>query len=167
MNERSIYLGIDNGVSGALVALSSTPGAGIISTLPMPVVKTRRGNEVNVVAVSDWYHGLNINGRNTLVVIEEPGGSKSAKAATSMAGSFHALRALFELRHFPLYRVTPQKWQKKMLNCAAGETKPVALQLARSLWPRETWLDSPRCRTPNHNVVDAAVIAEYARQCRL
>jgi len=34
---------------------------------------------------------------------------------------------------------------------------------ARQLWPDETWLASPRCTKPHDGMIDAALIAEYAR----
>jgi hypothetical protein len=158
------YLAGDNGVSGALALISQL--GQIVAYLEMPVQKTRKGKEVDVRKIRDWLHELNVSPANAVVVIEEPGGSKSAKAATSMAGSFHALRALFELKDFKLVRVTPQSWQKPMLHCAAKETKSVALQLARSLWPGERFLASERCKVAHDGIVDACLLGEHARrQC--
>ena len=77
------HIGIDNGVSGALAAIS--PHSQIIAVLPMPTLKARKGNEIDIAAVWQWLDNL---GRDKITVtIEEPGGSKSAKASTSMAGS--------------------------------------------------------------------------------
>lgn len=156
------YLGIDNGVSGALAIISELGQH--VCHLTMPVAKTRKGNEVEVMTIASWLDENQITPQNTTVIIEEPGGSKSAKAACSMAGSFHALRALFTLRRFKLIRVTPQSWQKKMLHCAAGDTKKVALQLAGSLWPDEDFLATPRCKVPHDGIVDAALLGEHGRR---
>jgi hypothetical protein len=161
-----IYVGIDNGISGGLAALSPTVGAGIICMCTMPIQKTRKGNEINICAVWDFLECelfISRNLSNITVIIEEPGGSKSASAATSMAGSFHALRAMCEIKGVRHLRITPQAWQKPMLNAVAGDTKPAALTKARSLWPQENWLATPRCKTPHSGLVDAALISEYAR----
>lgn len=162
MNETTTYIGIDNGISGGLVALSATPGGGIISKLPMPTQKTRKGNEINIVEVWEWAVQFHLG--NTSIIIEEPGGSQSAQAAASMAASFASLRTLCELKGLRYIRITPQAWQKPMLNCGKGETKPAALTLARSLWPAESWLSSPRCKVPDSGLIDAALIAEYGRR---
>lgn len=165
-----IYIGIDNGISGGIAAISPVIGAGIIAMRQMPVQKTRKGNEINIVAVWDWIDRELCATRqrdSITVVIEEPGGSKSAKAATSMAGSFHALRAMCELKHIRHHRITPQAWQKPMLSAKAGYTKPAALALARALWPRETWLPTQRCSKPDEGMIDAALIAEFARRTGL
>lgn len=160
------YLGIDNGISGALVWLSEH--SKIIASLPMPVQKTRKGQEVNVLEVKRWLSEECVTTAMTVVVIEEPGGSKSYNAAVSMAGSFHALRAMFELLSFRLIRITPQKWQKPMLNCQKDQdTKQVADQLRRSLWPDESFLATDRCKKADLGLIDAALIAEYARREKL
>lgn len=169
MSER-LYIGIDNGISGGLAALSPTQGVGIICACAMPVQKTRKGNEINIVEVWHWLERELFAGRNAdkiTVVIEEPGGSKSARAATSMAGSFHALRAMCELKGIRHIRITPQAWQKPMLNAPAGDTKPVALTLARALWPSMDWRATERSKTPHEGIIDAALIAEHARRQKL
>lgn len=161
----SSYLGVDNGVSGGLTFLSEL--GPVIATTAMPVQVTRKGNEINVMKIIEWVRGNFIMAGETTVVIEEPGGSKSARAATSMAGSFHALRALFELGGYKVVRVTPNQWQKDLLKAKTGDTKKVAVQMARSLWPEEKWLETPKCRTPHLGMVDGALIAEYARRNKL
>jgi len=158
------YIGIDNGVSGALAAIS--PHSQIVSVLPMPTLKSRKGNEIDILSVWQWLEGL---GRHKLTVtIEEPGGSKSAKAATSMAGSFHALRSLCVLKGLRWHRITPQAWQKELLpGCKAGDSKPRALAAARQLWPSESFLASDRCRVAHDGIVDAALIGEWSRRNNL
>ena len=159
----TITVGVDNGISGGLVALG--PLSHIIGMLPMPSKKARKGNEVDVVAVWDWIASLE---SPATVVIEEPGGSKSAKAATSMAGSFHALRAMCEIKKLRWHRVTPQAWQKAMLpGCKAGDTKPRAKAAVAALWPSEKFLATPRCKVAHEGLVDAALIAEWARRAAL
>lgn len=160
-----IYLGIDNGISGGLVAISDQ--SQIIAMLPMPALKARKGNEIDVAGVWQWVSNLDSREKIT-VIIEEPGGSKSAQAAASMAGSFHALRALCVLKSLRWHRITPQTWQKAMLpGCKAGDTKPRALAAVRQLWPDESFLASDRCRVLHDGLIDAALIAEYGRRARL
>jgi hypothetical protein len=160
-----IYIGIDNGVSGGIAAISDHPATCLIDSIPMPVSKARKGNEINIRALHLWLEAVTAGDLSSAVyLIEEPGGSKSARAATSMAGSFHSVRGLFEARMVRWERVTPQAWQKKMIpGCKAGETKPRALEQASRLWPQETWLASPRCTTPHDGIIDAALIAEFGR----
>jgi hypothetical protein len=152
-----IIVGIDNGVSGGLAAI----GDDLLVLLPMPTLQARKGNEIDAAAVDAWL----VDVAPRLVVIEEPGGSKSAKAATSMAGSFHTLRTICVLRKIPYDRITPQAWQKVMLpGCKPGDTKRRALEVARRLWPSRDWRATPRCTTPHDGLIDATLIAEWARR---
>jgi hypothetical protein len=48
--------------------------------------------------------------------------------------------------------------------CEKGETKRAASELARRLWPDESFFATERCKTPHDGLVDAALIAEYARR---
>jgi hypothetical protein len=133
----------------------------------MPIQKTRKGNEIDVRGVWAFLQEelqISHHVAEVAVVLEEPGGSQSASAAASMAASFAALRAQCELKGLRYHRITPQQWQKPMLNCAKGETKKAALTKARSLWPSQSWLASAQCRTPHDGMIDAALIAEYARR---
>jgi hypothetical protein len=158
-----ITVGIDNGVSGAIAILG--PSGSLIDATPIPVKARASCREIDPVAVWDWLRDRINDREGVLVIIEEPGGSKSAKAAKSMAGSFHSLRTICELKGLTYQRITPQSWQKSILGkVPAGETKPRALAAAKALWPEETWLASPRCTTPHDGIVDAALIAEHGRR---
>lgn len=162
-----MIIAFDNGISGGIAAISAHRGA-FIAAIPMPIQKARKGNQVNVREVFKWLSevtGGNLS--NASYFIEEPGGSKSAKAAVSMAGSFHAIRALLDVKLLRWQPITPRQWQKVLLPGANGDTKPRALELARRLWPEEQWLATPRCKTPHDGMIDAALIAEFGRREKL
>ncbi len=133
----------------------------------MPIQKTRKGHEIDVCEVwrtiKVWSFGIPSDDP-ICVVIEEPGGSKSAKAASSMAGSFHALRAIVEILGLKLVRITPQQWQRPLLKCGKGDTKKVALQMAKSLYPSFNLKATERCTTPHSGIVDALLIGTWANR---
>lgn len=162
-----IYIGIDNGVSGGVIAIDDS--GKIIDYLVMPIQKARRRNEVDVRAFVAWLSRVSVNYiADIKVIIEEPGGSKSASAAASMEGSFHALRGALESRRASWERITPKAWQKVMLpGCKTGDTKPRALECVRRIWPDQDWRATVRCKAPHTGLVDAALIAEYARRTNL
>lgn len=162
-----IYIGIDNGLTGALVALSDHPGPPIAKTA-MPTRGKAKGNEVDSKAACDWMSSIGMF-CNITVVLETPGKhSPGAQALCSMWDSYGALRSICEAFGIRHHRITPQAWQKVMIvGCAKGDTKPAALARARQLWPDETWLKSPRCTTPHDGMIDAALIAEYGRRTNL
>lgn len=160
-----IIIGIDNGISGGLVALSDHPGPPIAMTI-MPIRRHRSRNEVDVSALSEWLHQA-CGGwpECATYVIEEPNNSRNAGTAYAVASCFHAIRGYLESKRHSWHRITPQSWQKAMIpKCKAGETKIRALAKARELWPDENWLASKRCKTPHAGLVDAALIAEFGRR---
>ena len=163
-----IYIGIDNGLTGAMVALSDHPGPPLAMCV-MPTVGKAKGNEVNAEAVWDWLCAYKDDGDELTVVLETPGKhSPGAQALCSMWDSYGAIRGVLASRYIRHHRINPQAWQKKMLvGCAKGDTKPAALAAARRLWPEEKWLATPRSSVPHTGLVDAALIAEYARKERL
>ena len=104
--KRAVYVGVDNGSeSGGLAAISKSDGK-MLARTSMPNTRFKNHPEVNIMAVEEFLKALGTD--EITVVIEEPGGSKSAVAAKSMAGCFHALRALCELRQYRWFRITPQ-----------------------------------------------------------
>lgn len=159
-----IYIGIDNGLTGALVALSDHPGPPIAMTT-MPTRGKAKGNEVDSLALYEWIISLGCCLDRLTVILETPGKhSPGVQALCSMWDSNGSIRSILEIKSIRHYRIAPQSWQKKMIpGCAKGDTKPAALAKARQLWPNESWLTSPRCSKPNDGLIDAALIAEYGR----
>lgn len=153
------FIGIDNGISGAFAILNAH--GDLMCWAPMPIQKSRKGNEVDVITLKTQLEQFHFKGAT--VIVEEPGGSKSARAASSMAGSFHAIRAMLDLMQLPYHRVTPQSWQKVLLRCKAGDTKPAAERLAKQLWPEEKWLRTARCSTPHDGGIDSALLAFHLK----
>lgn len=159
-----IVLGIDNGtLSGAICAIS---GSLIIDKALLPVKALGKEKVLDVNALYDWiYHTVQPQNFGRMVVmVEKPGGAKNYKAAVSMASCFHSIRAMLDLKDFQWRYVTPQKWQKAMLNAEKGDTKPAALRLAQELWPQEEWLATKRSKKRHAGLIDAALIAEYCRR---
>jgi len=176
-----IYIGIDNGLTGGIAAVSDHPGP-IIDLWPMPTRGKSKGNEVDAELVWSFIDKWKRDSDSVTVILETPmtgWGSQnkneegrqfrvSSRSIASMWDSYGAIRGVIESRGIRHHRITPQTWQKRMLvGCAKGDTKPAALAMARRLWPDEKWLASPRCKTPHDGMIDAALIAEYGRLSNL
>ncbi len=161
-----IYVGCDNGLKGAFAAVAR-PGA-IIERIAMPVKAKTSGEEVDGRAVRDWIQSIQRLGPVT-VILETPGKfAKGVQAISSMWDSYGCIRGMLETLDIRHHRIPPQRWQKVMIpNCAKGQTKPAAKSRAEQLWPEEKWLATARSRTPHDGLIDAALIAEYARQQNL
>lgn len=161
-----IYIGIDNGISGGIAVISNRRE---LTLHQMPVVKDGRKSRVDVLrlqSILEAHSGCHVS-------YERPAGSKSVTAAVSMADSFariDTLLCLLKIRREPLLATRWQRtyWKKpKMPRGQKFDTKAAALAAANRLWPTESFLATSCCRKPHDGLVDAALIAEYARRAQL
>lgn len=161
----NVIVGADNGLDGGLVALSEYTGH-VLEKRPMPTRMFGKKREIDPHAVKEWLLSLNENPRKILLAIEEPlKHAKSSQAMRSMGISFGLLCSTGELSGLRTERVQVNDWQPVLLGrVPKGQTKAYALRKTTALWPYESWLASPRCTTPHDGMIDAALIAEFARQ---
>lgn len=158
-----IIIGIDNGLSGALVAISTITGLPPVSMLPMPTYKKQKGRRVCAKSVDEWLSEL-IGNQEHLILLETPLFAKSSAALSSMHDSFGSTRAILEVRKWRHQIVDPRVWQKEVMpNCPSGQTKPMAIVTANKLFPDTDWRATKRCTTPDSGLIDAALIAHYGR----
>lgn len=80
-------------------------------------------------------------------------GQGIASSGKFMQG-YGLLRGIVTALKYPLYDVTPQKWQKS-LSCLSGGNKNVTKQAAQQLFPQ---------LKITHATADALLIAEYGRR---
>lgn len=160
----SAVLGIDPGLDGALVVLD--PGGRIIARTAMPTVKGPKKRHLDEDAL---YHFLFTHLPSYAWIenqqaMRKRGVRQGATSAFSTGDGFGLLRGLLVGLRIPYERVMPGEWQPEILLHSEGDTKHRSLITAEMLWPAESWLASPRCRTPHDGLTDAACIAEYGRR---
>lgn len=161
MSDVQVIVGIDNGVSGGLCAISSFDGS-VIDHIKMPVEKIGDKPEVYIKGVLYWL--AQFSPLSTSVAIEEPlRHAKSSQAMRSMSISFGKIIGLCETIEYPTYRIQVKEWQDVELGkrLAKGQTKVVALAKARQHWPDENWLATSKSKVPHDGIVDSALIARY------
>lgn len=166
MNEDTVIVGVDNGISGGLCAVSAFDG-GVLTYRAMPTKTVAGKSEVDIKALLDWLEPYR---NNMIVCVEEPlKHAKSSQAMRSMSISFGLILGACEAKRFEVRRVQVKEWQDAVLGkgLAKGMTKVAALAAANKLWPTEQWLATSRSRTPHDGIVDAALIARYNRDRQL
>ena len=160
-----ITIGIDNGLTGGLVAISDHR-ASIIGMSVMPIKGKAKGNEVDAEAVflflMQWAR------KDITVILETPGKhSPGVMALCSMWDSYGAIRSILETRGYRHHRIAPQTWQKAVLgNVEKGQTKPAALSKCRQLWPDESFLATSKSTVAHTGLCDAALIAYYGTKLK-
>lgn len=139
-----IYLGVDPGASGAIVAIHD----GEI---------THARNDWTERDISDWLGQtvLTYECHATLELVSampKQGVSSTFKFGTS----YGFLRGLLIAMHIPFETVTPAKWQQVM-RCRSRGDKNVTKARAQELFPNHKW---------THRTADAVLLAEYGRRMR-
>lgn len=190
-----IIIGIDNGLSGGIAAISALSGM-LIETAPMPT-KTRthlfekttkrrvagkpvketapaRDEEIDARALVQWIKRVTDARPCTILIEECPEHAQQKSVMRSMGISYGILIGAIEasLPEYCLKVVRSgnpkDSWQRAMFGALAqGETKPAAIAKARELWPAETWLATPRSKTPHTGMIDAALIARHGLNLNL
>jgi crossover junction endodeoxyribonuclease RuvC len=147
------FMGIDPGLKGALVGLDSK--GGLLWWRRMPVLNKK---EIDAISIHRWLEG------KVRVCIEKVH-AMPKQGVTSMftfGMGYGMVRAAIEIACAPCHLVTPQRWQKVMLDgMDRSNTKEAAVTKAVQLWPE---LRVPLMIKANQGVADAALMAEYGRR---
>ena len=158
------YIGIDNGLDGAIVMLNAD--GSIHHKGIMPTIKIGKGRIIDIHQVREI-----VTRPYTTVILEEAQKHSPGKLALcSTWFTYGHLLALLTLDRMPYEIVRPKQWQKafwampKMAKGKKFDTKAAALSAASRIWPSEDWTKSDRARKPHDGMVDAALIAEYGRR---
>ena len=159
-----IIIGIDNGISGALVALSAYSGM-VLESILMPTRITGSSRECDAIAVCEWIEKFQYSDE-VAVALETPSKhSPGTLALCSMWDCYGVIRGILEANNIRHIRIAPRTWQSVMLGVVPkGETKAYARAKAREIWHDEDWLATPRSKKANMGFIDAALIAEFYRR---
>jgi len=161
--EIQVIIGIDNGISGALAAISAHHGL-VIDKMLMPTRPSGKSRECNALTLCRWLETFESS--RIAVCLETPSKhSPGLLALCSMWDCYGAIRGVLESCGIQHARIAPQTWQSALLGkVPKGETKAAARAKAAQIWPEEQWLATPRSKKPHEGYVDAALIAEFYRR---
>jgi hypothetical protein len=171
-----MIVGIDNGLTGGIVALSPIAGLAPIAKFQMPTrsityparktTKAKSTGEIDSRALIGILDSLNANREETIVYFEHcPFHADNSTTMRSMALSAGKILAILEAKSFKVVRILSYDWHPIILGkVPQGKTKEYAMAKARELWPDEEWFPSPRAGNPHDGTIDAALIAEYGRR---
>lgn len=152
----SVFLGIDPGKSGGLVFIDGD--LQIIEMMPMPII----GKEYDIKSIKDFMLSQNV----THAAIENV---HAIQGRTGNSSNFSfglgkgILMGLVEGLSIPYTLVNPKAWQKEAWEGVTkqADNKQTSLIAAKRLFPEQTFIATPRSRTPHDGLVDAALIAYY------
>jgi hypothetical protein len=173
MNER-LYVGIDNGISGAMAAL--TTAGEIVHLAPLPVITVGR---MTVLDAATFHRDLAELARDRRPhILVEPAQlfSPGKKALTSTWMCYGALRAILEIGGYAWEPINPQTWQREMFAGHVREVdrkedgkqrkKTASIVVAQRLFPGAKLTRTEKSKTLDSGLADALLIASFCQRKR-
>lgn len=167
-----IWIGIDPGKDSFICHISDD----IVSFDRIPMI----GSETDLVALNAIISGLRPKGTYSMLhaVLEDVHSifGSSAKSNWEFGKINGVLEALLVANSIPYSKIQPKAWQKQLWEGVAiqktlgstgkekTDTKKMSLLAAQRLFPNVDLQKSERAKLPDHNKVDALLLAEYCRR---
>lgn len=171
-----IVVGIDVGKNGAMVAICN----GWIKPVQCQVTPLIKGTaEIDVVKLVEYFEEIIGEGAQVVIVIEDVHSifGTSAKSNFQFGRSLGIIEGVTYGKGFSIVKVAPKKWQevafqgvpkiwkKEPSGNGRGSlnTKAMALIAAKRLYPNVDLRKSNRAEIAHDGIVDALLMAHYAR----
>ena len=154
MDAPSVLIGIDPGVSGAIVAVDK---AGIVRGDDMPVIEINGRKHVSPAALRAVLAAMAKEDREVHVVIEHVQGvqQSGATSAFNFGRGFGVIEGVVAGLQLPYTLVRPQAWTKAL---GVGSDKGAHRAAAMRLWPACADLFK---RAKDDGRADAALLCHY------
>lgn len=169
MNKTSV--GIDPGKDGFIVLISESEG---VFSWPVPKI----GNAVDLNELNNIFKTISTK-CNVHCVLEQVHAiqGSGAKGTFEFGRIYGIMEALLIANSISHTKIQPKKWQKEMHEgipiqkkqsstgkTTINDTKKMSLIAAKQLFPLIDLRKSEKAKNPDHNKVDALLIAEYCRR---
>ena len=157
------FIGIDPGLQGGLAIIYPEPN--IIETKIMPIMLQGKKKAYDHYALPRFFYPF--EGTQCYAILEQQQ-AMPKQGVTSMftiGYGFGALKQCLVDFAIPHEVVRAQTWQKEFgISGRKGNTKAQALQICQDLFPNLNLLATERSKKPHEGIVDATLIAEFARR---
>lgn len=172
MNHNTLYIGIDPGKQG-YITIMYKEGEPEFKKIPLI------GKEYDVTELSKIFSVLNSLSETTSFthcVVEDVHAIFGASAGSTFEFGYGVglIEMGLVMAHIPFTKVAPKKWQKEMFEGIPEQRKPsssgktmkvdtklMALQAAKRLFPNVDLRDTEKCKKPHDGKIDSLLICEY------
>ena len=159
-----IYIGVDNGINGALVALK---GKVIKEKIVMPTIKsTKNKKEYDIQSIVDFF----LKYQNATIIIEKAHampilGSVQAFNFGRGYGIIIGIVSALKMRYHIVHART---WQKEMFrDINSKDTKQASIIVAQRLFPTTDFRATEKNKKIHDGMTDAALLAVWGQRKRL
>ena len=157
---KTIYIGVDNGLNGALVAIQ---GNKILEKIVMPTVSStknkREYDNFGVIAFFNRYKDATVilEKAHAMPVLGKVQAFNFGKGFGLMIGILSALQFRYHVVH-------PKTWQKQMFkDINYTDTKQASALIAQRLYPGIDFTATERSKKIHDGITDALLLAEYGK----
>jgi hypothetical protein len=160
-----IFVGIDNGLNGAIVAIDSD--AKVLHRIKMPVLKGKKARtEYDIPLIRDSLLAMQKQYGDMLVGLEKAQVTPVAgkNAAFGMGYCYGMMQGLLTAMAIPFQVFRAQDWQKEVLMGINGDdTKQRSIIYCKRKYPLVDWRATERSINDHDGLTDACCIANYVR----
>ena len=155
------FIGIDPGLQGGIATIEGS----IVVTRVMPVINSKK-KTVNHFALTQIFSAFTLPTKAYTLLEDQHSFPKQGVTSTcSLCFGFGALKQCLVDFGVPHEVIPAKDWQKEFgISGRKGNTKAQALQICQSLFPDLNLLATERSKKPHEGIVDAVLIAEFARR---
>lgn len=166
-----IYIGTDNGYSGAIAALKED--GDVILVEPFKIIKAGKTTRLDTIWLRDLLRRFRDESGGSLIICAEQA-QKFSPGKMALCSTWHCwgmFESVLSLESIPYQPVDPKKWQTVMFagipRGKDSDTKAISVEVCRRLYPSVPLLPTPRCSVPDSGMADALLIATYAKRANL
>jgi len=162
------YIGIDPGLQGGIAIITTSEGEEAktgIETHAMPVIFNVKKRMLDHLLLKHLVFLFNPNNAYVLLEQQQAMPKQGVTSMFSTGYGFGALKQCLVDFAIPHEVVKAQVWQKEFgISGRKGNTKTQALRICQDLFPDANLLATERSKKPHEGIVDALLIAEFARR---
>lgn len=157
----TVYVGVDPGVTGALVVLCD----GELQFFDTPTYQDGKRTKIDPAGCADILAKVDVERGNDMLTVaiekSQPMPKNGSIGCFGLGYSFGIWIGALAALKIPYTLVTPQAW-KRLLIPGELKDKDASRAVARRLWPDQT--EEALSRKKDHGRAEAALMAEYARR---
>ena len=157
------FIGIDPGLQGGIAIIP--PEQDKIETLAMPVIPQGKKKAYNHPFLKKFFNFSQPSDFYAILEEQHSFPQQGVVSTCSLCYGFGALKQCLVDFAIPHEVIPAKDWQKEFgISGRKGNTKAQALQICQSLFPNLNLLATERSKKPHEGIVDAVLIAEFARR---
>lgn len=160
--KNKIYVGIDPGKNGGIAAIDSNCNIILTSVMPLIVEELNSVELINLISFDDYDVKIALEDVHSIY-------GSSAKSNFEFGRILGGIESSLKVLRKPYVKVQPKIWQKVSFQGIQKMENPkdMALLASNRLFPNESFIMTQRSKKPHDGVIDASLIAYWAKVSNL